>query len=81
MGAIEKAASRCTGWKDKTIAVGCDGASVNVGKHRSVTTFLKKDIPQLIVMHCVNHRLELAVISALKEKHSSIFGRPRASVR
>ena len=44
------------GWKEKLIATGSDGASVNIGKHNSVTALLKKDTPELIVMHCVNHR-------------------------
>ncbi|XP_014669372.1 PREDICTED: uncharacterized protein LOC106810507 [Priapulus caudatus] len=73
LGAIEGAMSNIEGWKDKLIATGCDGASVNLGKHHSVTALLKRDVPHLIAMHCVNHRLELGVLDALKERDSVIF--------
>lgn len=39
----------------------CDGASVMIGKNSGVDTRLKKTFPHLIIWHCSNHRLELAV--------------------
>ena len=42
-----------------------DGASVNTGKYRGVLTQLKNERPWLITIHCVNHRIELAVKEAM----------------
>ena len=69
------------GWKEKLIATGSDGASVNIGKNKSVTSLLKKDLPHLVVIHCVNHRLELAVLDALKKKHFAVFGSIKSVLR
>lgn len=60
-------------WKHRLIATGSDGASVNMGKTRSVTAFLKRDIPHLIPMHCVNHRLELAVLDAIRNRDGQLL--------
>ena len=38
-----------------------DGASVNFGVHNGVLTQLKIERPWLVNIHCVNHRLELAI--------------------
>lgn len=43
-----------------------DGASVNMGSRAGVATLLKEDVPWLIVVHCFNHLLELAVKDAFK---------------
>lgn len=43
-----------------------DGASVNLGQLRGLATFLKQDIPWLLSIHCLNHRLELAVKDSFK---------------
>lgn len=43
------------------IAFACDGASVIIGKDSGVATRLKIQYPKLIIWHCSNHRLELAV--------------------
>lgn len=32
-------------WKDRLVAFGADGASVNLGKKAGIATLLKKDIP------------------------------------
>ena len=42
-----------------------DGASVNTGKYRGFLTQLKNERPWLITIHCVNHRIELAVKEAM----------------
>ena len=42
-----------------------DGASVNTGKYRGVLTQLMNERPWLITIHCLNHRIELAVKEAM----------------
>ncbi|XP_052259994.1 zinc finger protein 862-like [Dreissena polymorpha] len=60
-------------WKEKLIAMGSDGASVNLGKRNSVTKHLKDQIPHLVAMHCVSHRLELGALDAMKAKDAKVF--------
>ena len=48
------------------IATTADGASVNFGKHTGVMVQLQEKIPWLIQIHCVAHRLELALKDAFK---------------
>lgn len=60
-------------WKRRLIATGSDGASVNLEKNRSVTAFLKRDIPYMIPMHCVNHRLELGVLDAIRNRDGQLL--------
>ena len=43
------------------IALASDGASVMLGCRSEVGTLLKKGFPSIILWHCLNHRLELAV--------------------
>lgn len=43
---------------------GSDGASVMVGRRAGVATLLKQSNPELIAIHCVAHRLALAVAQA-----------------
>ena len=62
-------------WKTNLIATGSDGASVNLGKNHSVTALLKKDVPQLLAVHCVSHRLELSVLDALRKKYLDVFSK------
>lgn len=49
------------------IGFACDGASVMLGKSSGVATLLKNKFPHLIIWHCSNHRLELAVNDTIKE--------------
>ena len=39
---------------------------MNVGKHKGVGTQLKEKAPWLQVIHCFNHRVELALKDAFK---------------
>ena len=48
-------------WKEKLVAFGTDGASVNFGKKAGIAALLKKDIPYLVDFHCLPHRLELTL--------------------
>ena len=41
-----------------------DGPSVMVGKKNGVVALLKRDHPNVIDIHCMNHRLQLAVSKA-----------------
>lgn len=47
--------------KQNLVAFVSDGASVMLGKNSGVSTQVKKKYPDVIVWHCLNHRLELAV--------------------
>ena len=56
----------CENWKEKAVALGSDGASVMVGDVGGVYALLKRDIPHLIKVHCIAHRLELAFSDTVK---------------
>lgn len=43
-----------------------DWASVNTGARGDLAGLLREDMSWLMAMHCLNHRLELAVKDALK---------------
>ena len=45
---------------------GTDGASVNMGCRGGLDVLLKEDIPYLVQIHCVAHKLELGVLDACK---------------
>lgn len=60
-------------WKEKLIATGSDGANVNIARKNSVTALLKNDVPHLVAMHCVCHRLELGALDAMKEREIMKF--------
>lgn len=47
--------------------IGTDNASVMVGINNGVYTKLKQDIPNLVLIRCVCHSLQLAVSSAAKQ--------------
>ena len=49
------------------ICFASDGASNMLGKHSGVGNRLKAKFPNLILWHCANHRLELAVGEAIKD--------------
>lgn len=49
------------------VCFACDGASVMIGKNSGVPTRLKQMFPHLIIWHCSNHRLELALNDAMNE--------------
>ena len=49
---------------DKMTSFASDGPSVMVGKKNGVVALLKRDNPDVINLHCMNHRLQLAVSKA-----------------
>ena len=46
--------------KSKMSSIALDGASVNIGKHRSVVKLCQNLNPAILPVHCFSHRLELA---------------------
>lgn len=51
-----------------------DGASVMLGSKSGVATRLKQSFPNIVVWHCLNHRLQLALDDSIKEiKHVNHF--------
>ena len=49
-------------WKEKLVAFGADGASVNLGKKAGLAALLRRDVPYIVDFHCLPHRLELALL-------------------
>lgn len=54
-------------FKSKLVALSCDGASVNTGNKGGVGALLKNQQPDIIVIHCMAHRLELSLKDVLKK--------------
>ena len=54
-------------FKEKLVAFGADGASVNRGFDGGVRALLEEENPWLLFMWCVAHRLELSLKDALAE--------------
>lgn len=54
---------------ENLICFACDGASVMLGMKSGVATQLATLVPDVIIWHCCNHRLELAVDDAVKSTH------------
>lgn len=50
----------------KVYGFGSDGANVMVGKSHSVSALIKKENPHCINIHCMAHRLNLAISQAIK---------------
>jgi hypothetical protein len=44
----------------KLVGFGCDGASNMLGKKNGLATLLEADHPEVVAVHCLAHRLELA---------------------
>ena len=56
--------------KGNLICVCADGASVNMGAKKGLVALLRNDeMPWLIGMHCLNHRLELAAKNAFEDTY------------
>ena len=53
-------------WQSKLVGFGSDGAAVMMGVKSGVATLLKNDVPWLVEIHCLAHRLELAIKECLK---------------
>ena len=71
--AIDRAMRSFAGedWISKLIGAGCDGASVNLGANNSVATRLMGEQRNYVVpVHCVAHRLELAVLAGIRDNNN-----------
>ena len=59
------------------IAFYSDGASVMLGRNSGVGTRLKNDYPDIILWHCLNHRLQLILDDSVNDtkqvKHFKTF--------
>ena len=53
-------------YNKKLVSATADGANVNMGIYNGALTMMTADRPWLVVIHCVNHRLELALKDAVK---------------
>ena len=63
--------------KNNLIAFCSDGASVMLGRNSGVGARLKKDFPNIVIWHCLNHRLQLALDDSVNDikqiNHFEIF--------
>ncbi|XP_062926722.1 E3 SUMO-protein ligase KIAA1586-like [Mobula hypostoma] len=55
--------------KQNLVAFASDGAGVMLGVKSGVATILKEHYPDVIIWHCLIHRLELAVGDLVREVH------------
>ena len=53
-------------WNDRLVGMCADGASVNLGQSGGVVAKLRESSPHLIDIHCMAHRLELALLDVQK---------------
>ena len=59
-----KTAFACFGisnFTSRLLGLNVDGASVNMGIHQRLLTLIKREAPWLSLVHCSNHRVELAI--------------------
>ena len=54
-------------WRNKVVALGTDGAAVNLGSKDGVAAKLRRDISHLVTVHCIAHRLELGILNAIQQ--------------
>ena len=54
-------------WHNKTVGMSTDGPSVMIGIRNGVVTKIKADVPHLISVHWVAHRLELGIKDSIKD--------------
>ena len=54
---------------DKISSLASDGAAVMTGRHNGVGAKLKKDIPHMVQVHCVAHKLALAAGKRVETFH------------
>ena len=56
-----------TRYYDRLVGLNLDGASVNMGKDSGLNVLVRNEAPWVEVVHCFNHRLELAIKDAFNE--------------
>ena len=57
----------CRDWKEKTVALGADGANVMLGEISGVYGLLEQEIPHICKVHYIAHRLELSFADTLSD--------------
>lgn len=65
-GAVKDVGITLEIWRSKVVCANFDGASVMMGEINGVAGQLKRRVPHIVVLHCVAHKLELAVLDAVK---------------
>ena len=63
VNAVKRAVERvmtCPDFVSKLVTLGSNGASVMLGQNAGVIAFLKEKQPNMIVVQCSGHRLELS---------------------
>ena len=50
--------------RKRLVSICVDGAAVNLGVRHGLSALLKEDMPWLVAVHCMNHRLELTAKDA-----------------
>ena len=53
----------------KLVGICVDGAAVNLGVRRGLVALLREDLPWLVAIHCLNHRLKFAVKDAFTKTY------------
>ena len=56
-------------YQNRLVCLCVDGAAVNLGIRHGMATLIREDVPWLVAIHCLNHRLELAVKSAFTKTY------------
>ena len=64
---LKKVVQECQMKLKKMKSCVTDGAGAMIGRHNGMAAIVKKDVPDLINIHCVCHRLALACADASKE--------------
>lgn len=67
---IKETLSKCSINMQNCIARTYDGASVMKGSVCTPLTLFRKDVPQAIYTHCLNHRLNLVIVDVCKNIES-----------
>ena len=52
--------ARIDNWRDKLVSACADGTAVNLGIHHRLIALLQEDMPWVVAIQCLNHRLDLA---------------------
>ncbi|KAM3836163.1 transcription cofactor vestigial-like protein 3 [Diretmus argenteus] len=59
---------KCVNWKEKIVAMGAEGAAVNLAHKGGVIALLQAEIGSFVVpFHCMPHRLELGMLSVQRD--------------
>lgn len=54
-------------WRNNTVGMSTDSASVMIGIRNDVVTMIKADVQRLISVHCVAHQLEFGIKESINQ--------------